>query len=428
MPGANTNTLSELSRFLAGQIVPNSVVPTPAAGRAGLVLSYKMTPDADGYRYTFSRAHLYDNALASIAFLLLDKPVEAGRILDAMVEGAFGRKDLWFSVNTHNEWPTPTDTDWATTRTGATAWAGYAAVLYLVDELIRDKTSLTSRHRLQRLLGFATELGEAILTRQVLLESDPRNGLITGGNGVTSLVIKGGQVEEVFQRSEVDWVSYENNIDAYFFLRDLAALSPAFRSRYASRVELLGRAIRNGFDPAIGQIRRGANAKAADPLEALDCASWGSICLRALGADREAETALRATAGYEGTDGGVRGFKPYRNQPVYEFPEAQRWFYPDKPDMNWSEFPMVWSEGSFGVALAFARAGDRVKADRIAGDLLESRMNLGGGVRYASRTLRFQFGESPSVSGSAWGVLVLKNLEGDARAKRFWSAVPPLQR
>jgi hypothetical protein len=96
--------------------------------------------------------------------------------------------------------------------------------------------------------------------------------------------------------------------------------------------------------------------------------------------------------------------------------------------MNWSEFPMVWSEGSFGVALAFARAGDRVKADRIAGDLLESRMNLGGGVRYASRTLRFQFGESPSVSGSAWGVLVLKNLEGDARAKRFWSAVPPLQR
>lgn len=423
-----TATLTELSAFLSGQLLPNAVVPSPPKGRAGLILSYKMSPEAEGYRFIYGKSHLYDNGLAAIALLLLEKPQESERILDAIVGGAFGRRDLWFSVNTQNEWPTEQDSDWATTRTGATAWAGYALVFYLVDKELTSPGILKRDARLQRYLEFAEALGESLLQRQIQAVDDPRHGLITGGSGVISLVTRGTEVEEKFERREVEWISYENNIDAYFFLRDLAALSARFRKEHGASVERLGRAIRSGFDVGIGQIRRGAGPKGGDPLEALDCASWGSMALRALGANTEAETALKAAARYRGVDGDARGFKPYINMPVYEFPEAQKLFFPKHPSTTWNELPFVWSEGTFGVALAELRAGSNTVARDIAAGVLESSMNQRGGVKYASRTLKFQFGESPSVSGSAWAVLVLKNLQEDGRARRFWAESAPLLR
>ena len=117
--------------WLKSQIVPNSIVKEPVQDRRNLLISYKVPKDSEVYRYVFSKASLYDNALAVIAFSMVGEYALAERIIEASSRVLSPDNDLWFSFNTHNSWPNKNDHTGAIVRSGASAWLGYAITFYL---------------------------------------------------------------------------------------------------------------------------------------------------------------------------------------------------------------------------------------------------------------------------------------------------------
>lgn len=70
--------------WLKSQIVPNSIVKEPVQDRRNLLISYKVPKDSEVYRYVFSKASLYDNALAVIAFSMVGEYTLAERIIELL--------------------------------------------------------------------------------------------------------------------------------------------------------------------------------------------------------------------------------------------------------------------------------------------------------------------------------------------------------
>ena len=95
--------------WLKSQIVPNSIVKEPTQDRRNLLISYKVPKDSEVYRYVFSKASLYDNALAVIAFSMVGEYSLAERIIEASSRILSPDNDLWFTFNTHNSWPNKHD-------------------------------------------------------------------------------------------------------------------------------------------------------------------------------------------------------------------------------------------------------------------------------------------------------------------------------
>ncbi|HEX2646734.1 MAG TPA: hypothetical protein VHO95_05875, partial [Candidatus Dormibacteraeota bacterium] len=92
-----------------------------------------------------------------------------------------------------------------------------------------------------------------------------------------------------------------------------------------------------------------------------------------------------------------------------------RVFFPERPRTEWRELPLVWSEGSLQVALAYLRLGQPEAARRIVRGV-EALQERSGGVRYASLDVPYEMSNVPSVAGSAWLILVERALGGDALA------------
>lgn len=64
---------SPLIKWLLKMQVPNDIVPNPANGRSGLVLSYLVPQHITTRAAQYDRAYIYDNALAVISFVLNGK-------------------------------------------------------------------------------------------------------------------------------------------------------------------------------------------------------------------------------------------------------------------------------------------------------------------------------------------------------------------
>ena len=93
-------------------------------------------------------------------------------------------------------------------------------------------------------------------------------------------------------------------------------------------------------------------------------------------------------------------------------------FFPDAPAKQWKDLPIVWSEGSLGVALAYLRLEDKKQATEIL-EGLEPLIQEDGGLLYASRDVPYHFSKLPSVAGTAWWVFLQEALEDPARLPNF---------
>ncbi len=412
--------------WLKNQKVPNSVIPDPQPERRNLVASYEINPDAPAYKYISGRSIIYDDALAVIAFTMNKDFKSASRILLALKR--LQRRDggLWFGYNLNNDWPSEKDYEGSTDRTGATAWVGYSAVYYLQTRLAGDPSLLKSDREAKTILELAQSLGDYILKMQVHKSSDLRYGLVTGGKNSYSLKFDKNNVTEVFKETDIDWISSEHNIDAYFFLRDLGNITSD--EKYKKSASLIKKSMLHVWSEKYSQYFRGVKPEFIDEVLALDCASWGSVFSLSAGkpeyAARSLETIEKLYAGTSSPlqgKGTVYGYKPYTNKEIYEDTgnDITKFYFPDLKGNTWEAINGVWVEGSIGVAFACLKAGNRLKAAEILKNMLPLQGKSGGFI-YFTREIPHEFSTDISVASTAWFILTASALEDPAIADSFW--------
>ncbi len=406
--------------WLKAQSVPNAIVPEPVQDRRNLLISYRVPQDAEAYRYVFSKASIYDNALAIIAFSMVGEYSLAEKIIEAASRVLSQDGDLWFTFNTHNSWPNDNDHGGAINRSGASAWLGYAIIYYLKSRLVDNPNLLQQDHAAINFIRIAQSIADKILLRQITNPEDPRYGLFTGGEG--SYVYKKNfetkKLEEVFVPGPIQWASVEHNIDIFFFLRDLGRLSG--NAKYKTSAHLLKNSIsEKSWNETVGQLNRGHRLDGPDSAKALDCSSWGAMFLLAIGEKEKAKIALDASSKYHVVSEKFQGYKPYIDLPLYEEPEINELFFPNDPEKNWNELPMIWPEGSLGVAMAQLKMGKNKKAEEIIQSMIHLQ-DSEGGLPYATEYLKFQFSKNPSVAGTAWLVMAISAIEDENIKNLFW--------
>lgn len=405
--------------WLQGQVTPNRVVPNPDPGRRRLLISYGIQPKE--FPQGFHRSATYDNALAAVAFLITGQRDRAAFTLHALARLVRADGSLWFGYNTANSWPDEADHESAVVRGGAVAWAGYAFTFYLIHQPPCAGDRGCARER-AFFLETAERLAKYLLSLQVNDSSDHRDGLLRLGYGSITLAYRAdtNQVVELYQDEPALGISTENNISAWFFLRQLAMLTG--ESRWSQAAERLGRGLLRGmWNDSIGQFNQGFESSGVpDRVKALDCASWGALFLLAVGETEKARRALGVVESYYAVrNREAVGYRPYFDHPVYAGPEVGRFFFPDNPGKQWRELPLVWSEGTLGVGLAYFRIGQAERARQIVLGLGALRAE-NGGLRYASMALPHQMADAPSVAASAWLVLLEEALEGNPLAEQIW--------
>lgn len=403
--------------WLIRRKVPNDTVESPVALRRNLVISYELPEDDPARAYQGGRAYLYDSALAAVAFAMTDRYDEAEEVLLALSRQPRADGSLWFGVNTHNEWPGEEDSSGATIRSGASAWAAYAAVFYLRKREL-EASGFSGQDRVGRtLLAFAEKTARHLLSLQVSDAGDGRRGLVTGGRGTYELEARAdGSVESVYLDEELGWASAEHNIDAYFLFRDLAILTGDDEYGRAAQAVLEG--VLTLWDKKSGQMIQGIKETGKrDTVLPLDTASWGSILLRQAGQTRKADASLES-AMRRFRIGDTWHFRPYADDPVYT-DEAVAKAYLGKPSVAWNDLDMAWPEGSLGVAAALIKAGRITEAERVILASLDY-STAGGALLYASREVPHQFSAYPSAASTAWFVIAVENLLDPRDRDLFW--------
>ncbi len=392
----------------------DSVVCYPAIPGDALVsfdYCHYGTPDQQAYLGRWGRAFLYDQAVGAIAWLMSGEIERARRLLDYLssyqnlnvpvsgaADGSFG-----FSFNTVGcpvYAPDNRDSfyDLDYLRSGAISWAGYAFVMY--QRMTGDARYLVTARR----------TADYLLTQQVTDPSDPRFGLLRGGHGNYNTT------DWSFTPGQIEWISTEHNVDAFFFLRDLGAWTGDTRYSQAAQQ------IRDGLLSQLWQEEKGRFERGLDPsgqpdgVDALDAASWGAMFLLAIGEKEKAQRSLDfATNTYFNSADGLWGYKPYAGI---------------ADDFDWDNIDVVWSEGSLGVAIAYLKFGDSANQNQARNIIAEmaklQNRDPGGGLLYAVHTgdELTDFPRAPSVGGTGWFVMVLRAWADPAARDTFWGAAP----
>lgn len=406
--------------WLQRQVTPNRAVTDPNPARRRLIVSYDISPEDSPYG--FHRSATYDNALAALTFLIGGDADRAAFTLHALARLIRPNGSLWFSYNTRNSWPDESYHESAIVRAGAVAWVGYAFTFYLTHAPpCPDDDRGCGRER-AFFLESAVRLAEYLLSLQVDDPSDSRFGLVRLGYGTIELDYRkeSNEVIEVYLDEPALGVSTENNISAWFSLRQLGQLTG--ETRWIKAADRIRQSLlRATWNEETGQFNRGFHGRGeADTVRALDCASWGTLFLLAGGEREKARRTLEAIeAYYPAQDGDALGYSPYFDLPIFKTSEVGEYFFPGNPRIEWRGFPLVWSEGTLGVALAHLRMGQIQRARKIV-ERLRSLQVEGSGLRYASREVPHQMADVPSVAASAWLVLVAENMAGNNLAQAFW--------
>ena len=408
--------------WIQSQIVPNSIIRSPSADRRNLIIGYEVPKSNEAYRYIYSRSPIYDGAVAAIALSMCGEESKAGDILEAYARLVNNDGSLFFSYNTHNSWPNQGDHEGAIIRIGALAWIGYATTFYLNERKIKDPDAFKRSPRVRLLTEKSMAMANYILSIIVSDREDKRYGLVRGGYTKYELKYDAVQrkVVEHFIDQPVGWCSTEHNIDSYFFLRDLGRLTGDKKLQEASD-RIRKSVILKLWDDGIGQFIQGIKANGRlDNKLALDCASWGSIFLWAIGEDEKAKRSLDACARYRNISG--IGYRPYRGEKVYEDPDVNAFFFPSEPEKQWDSIDIDWFEGTLGVITGYVKCG-RFKE---AAGILERinnfyRKQKKDGLPYSTCLLPYQFNTYPSVASTSWYLIVSKILKDEAIRMRFYS-------
>lgn len=412
--------------WLKNQKVPNVIIPDPQSERRNLVVSYEIQPDAPAYKYIFGRSIIYDDALSVIAFTMNKDYKSASQILMALKR--LMRKDggLWFGYNVNNDWPSEKDYEGSTERTGATAWVGYSALFYLQARLAEDPAFIETNREAKEILKLAKSLGDYLIKMQVNKSRDLRNGLITGGKNSYSLELKNNTVNEIFKDTNIEWISTEHNIDAYFFLRDLGVLTKD--EKFIQSASSIKKSMLSVWSEKDRQYYRGIKPKFIDTALALDCASWGAVFSLSAGKPDYAAQSLEtieklyyssAASPYVKTT--VNGYKPYADKEIYEETgiEVTKYYFPELNGSTWDKISGVWVEGSMGAALAYLKTGNREKALEILKNMLPLQGKSGGFI-YFTREIPHEFSTYISVASTAWFIMIATALEDQEIADSFW--------
>lgn len=382
----------------AGWFLRSRLAPWPASNSPGEVA---VTDPSTG------RVATYDSALVALVLVRAGDRARAARVLLGLfaLQGEDGAIPFSFTL------PGPRSMRYE--RTGAIAWAGYAAAEYLDAD-----AGGPARGQVLRL---AQRAARYVLAHQVHAPGDPREGLVRGGTGTIRYEAVGDGVREVLEPGDISWVSVEHNVDAFFFLRALARVAEAPEYTVgAQRIAdaLAGRA----WSDRRGQLVEGFDPDRTDDTPALDCASWGSLFLGASGHRDRAEKALAtAESRYASRDPvtSVPGHRPYADGPVLSDEDLARQFSRALPAADWANLEVVWPEGSAGVALAAWRLGHVDRARAIV-DALEPLRADDGSLPTATMEVPYLFDRAPSIAGTAWVELVRFELDRPTDQPTLW--------
>jgi hypothetical protein len=381
------------------EFLRSRLVPWPTnTGHARIVVSEPTT----------NRVAAYDSALTLLVLIRKGARDEAG----ALVEGLHALQAPDGSLPFSFLLPRP-DEKIPYVRSGAVAWVGYAATEYLDSDRggpARD-----------RALELARRSAAYLLDRQVTKPGDPRDGLVRGGQGTFRYELDArGRLRERLEPEDITWTSVEHNIDSFFFLRALARVTG--ESAFASAAARIADALVRTWNGARGQLARGVTAAGPDDVLALDCASWGSVFLSALGDRDRAETAASvADAAFASADPRSKalGHRAQRRGPLVEGELILRVLGPSLPATDWAQLHAIWPEGSAGVALAAWRTGRAERARAIL-DALEPLRARDGSLPTSTVEIPFVFDTHPSVAGTAWVELVRFELGRSPERPTFW--------
>ena len=356
---------------------------------------------------------MYDSALGALVLVRAGQRERAAGVLLglAALQGPDG--SLPFSLTL----PSPDPTD-RYERSGAIAWAGYAAAEYLDADPggpARDEV-----------LRFAHRAASYLLARQVHAPGDRRDGLVLGGRGTLRYAIVEGVMRETVQPGDVTWASVEHNVDAFFFLRLLGRVTDT--TGYGEAAERVAAGLMaHAWDERAGQFVEGIDQGSVDEVPALDCASWGSLFLVAANdGDRAGRAVTSADTRYASRDEatGASGHRPYASGPVFAEASLANYFVrkgewsTDK--RSWETLGLVWPEGSAGVALAAWRTGHPDRARAILSSL-ESLRSADGSLPTSTMEVPFELDREPSVAGTAWVELVRFDLDRAVERQTLWA-------
>jgi hypothetical protein len=406
-------------QWLERQVTPNPVVPDPDPSRRRLLVSYDIAPEK--FPAGFHRSATYDDALAVLSFTITGQMQAAALTLDAMARLVRPDGSLWFSYSTANNWPDESDHDSALVRAGSIGWAGYAFTFYLAHAppCAADDAGCARQKLLFK--NTAVHMANYLLSLEVTDPGHPCFGLLRQGHGSIRLEYRPEQrdVIEEYQNAPALGFSTENNISSWFFLRALGQVTPESRWREAAD-RLRHALLRVAWDERISQFDEGFSPGGQrDAVQALDCASWGTLFLLASGEFEKAQQTLRSVETYASRDGEAAGYRPYSDERIFPGFEIGKFFFPNDPRKRWRDLPLVWSEGTLGVALAYLRAGHPERARQII-DALRPLQSVSSGLRYASRSVPHQMSDAPSVAASSWLVYTVGVLTGNPIAEQCW--------
>ena len=415
-----SNWSAQNNQWMLAQITPNTVVPDPVPTRRRLIVSYDIAPEV--FPQGFHRSATYDNALAAIAFTVKGNTHSAAYTLHAITRLIRADGSLWFSYNTANNWPDENYHESAMVRAGAIGWVGYALAFYLRHVSDCEPGDRGCLQEQAHFLKAANRLAEYALSLQVDDPPDPRHGLLRLGYATVQLAYRAetNEVIEIYLDEPALGISSENNLSAWFFFRELYRLTGEQRWKEAA-ARIRDGLLAGAWNDGIGQLNRGFHFSGTpDPVKALDCASWGVLFFLEIGETKKAATALAVMDEYYlAKDGELTGYRPYFDHPIYRSAKVGRFFYGNDPRKEWRDLPLVWTEGTLGVALAYLRSGMPAKARTIIERLRVLQVESSG-LRYASQDVPYEMASAPGVAASAWLVLVAEAMLGNPLAEAFW--------
>lgn len=257
-------------------------------------------------------------------------------------------------------------------RTGAHAVATYALLSALRDLPDGDPQRPAIRAAAQAAVDW-------LLAQQIA--DGPNAGLVTGGWGDWS-----GPDGSANPAPRIEWISTEHDLDAWHALSLAADVLTC--SRCASAADQLRAAILTRLWQPDGGFRQGIQPTGPDLTEPLDVQTWGATWLDEIGRSDLAAVALQRTEAFRVTDRGIAGMLAFRAQPAMPHP-----------------VPTVWFEGTFGLALAQARHGDRTGHDATMAALAGAQRSDGSFPMATSADPDRELTADSSVAATAWFLL-----------------------
>lgn len=189
---------------------------------------------------------------------------------------------------------------------------------------------------------------------------------------------------------QIDWVSTEHNLDAFWAFDLGEVIFPG--SGYLTRsIRVMNGLLGTLWNAAEARFNQGYQTSGPDTADALDLHSWGAIFLVAVGQTEKARAVMTdaALAPFLATVDGVTG---------YGIADPAKGGYDGL-------LPNVWSEGTFGVALALRRLGDYERRGQVFRGI-DAMQDEDGGWKYVQRVdVSHELTPYRSVAGSAWAVL-----------------------